>query len=602
MTHDISTKDKGALAGSLASITPSHVVIKKTLVAIDKYDMLQAKSGNLVSCCDEVLNHSSSIQQSKQPNEAVANQNDSFQFPIVLMVSGGSDSTALCLLVHELSQMGLVDLTQITVLHVNHGLRGADADNDALFVQRLANLCSFLAEVRHIDIDSCLDKFDGNVENAGRFLRYELADELLNSLCAKAGVEAQNGRIWVAHTQDDRVETFFMRSIVGTGPGGLASIRYTNGRVARPILNTTRDELRDYIKSRISKLGWQLDKPSVAQVNGGLWREDSTNYATDGFRTFVRHKLVPMAKQKNPNLGNTLARTMDLIQDEDDMVQDAVEQIKSSAFSIMGEQRQEGKHKQTIKEDISHLAKLSESSLSIKYALDINQVQDLQSPLLRRLIYSICKDILPYQKRIEQRHIDLIVGSMHQPNFALDLPGGARVFREYDSLIFEADSHEDKVNVQYSEHGAQFSELGKDNDIFLQVPGSVQIDEHTKISIFQVDCQDKDNISFAKTQAGKTDKVAFVDKENLLATCDQQNTLIITHRYDGDIVYPLGMGGKKKKLSDIFVDKKIPRAKRDTVLIVRAGNSIVWVVGVLSDDRFKVRNNKPMLCLQIEEI
>lgn len=595
MEHKKVTSNPCVEANFLDEIDFSHIVVQKAFEAINKHNMLQNASNEQDKFYSDSYSDQSDQSKTSQNKKT---QEETAKFPIVLMVSGGSDSTALCLLVHELSQMGFVEPSQITVLHVNHGLRGKDADNDALFVKKLAGLCGFGIEVKRIDIDSCLDNFEGNIENAGRFLRYELANDLLNILCTKTGIPLQKGRIWVAHTQDDRVETFFMRSIVGTGPGGLASIRYTNGRVARPILNTTREELRDYIKKRVSALGWQLDDPDVAQVDRGYWREDLTNYNTDGFRTFVRHELIPLAKQKNPNLGNTLSRTMDLIEDEDNMVQDAVEQLKSSALSIEGEQGQntyrvscqDSYH--TVNECTSHVSKVSPSS---RYALDLEQTKDIQTPLLRRLIYSICKDILPYEKRIEQRHIDLIMSSMLQRTFAIDLPGGVHVYREYDLLIFEIGSND-------GENYKKSSDLDEHCKIHLSVPGSTMIDEHTKISVYHIDNIGEDNISFAKNRANRTDKIAFVDEESLLSACKEKSMLTITHRHDGDVVYPLGMGGKKKKLSDIFVDKKIPRQKRDNVPIIRAGNSIVWVVGVVYDGRFKVRNNKPMLCIQVDDV
>ncbi len=595
MEHKKVTSNPCAGANFFDELDFSHIVVQKAFEAINKHNMLQNDSkeqDKFYSGSYSDQSDQSQTAQNKKTHKETAN------FPIVLMVSGGSDSTALCLLVHELSQMGFVVPSQITVLHVNHGLRGKDADNDALFVKKLAGLCGFGIEVKRIDIDSCLDNFEGNVENAGRFLRYELSCDLLNNLCIKAGTPLKKGRIWVAHTQDDRVETFFMRSIVGTGPGGLASIRYINGRIARPILNTTREELRDYIKKRVSTLGWQLDNPDDAQVEGGFWREDLTNYNTDGFRTFVRHELIPLAKQKNPNLGNTLSRTMDLIEDEDNMVQDAVEQLKSSALSLEGEQGQvayrascqDSYH--TVDKCIHYVSKVAPPS---RYVLDLEQMKDIQTPLLRRLIYSICKDILPYEKRIEQRHIDLIMRSMLQRTFAIDLPGGAHVYREYDLLIFEIGSN-DVASCKKS------SDLGKHCSIHLPVPSSIMIDEHTKISVYHIDNKGEDNISFAKSHASKTEKIALVDEESLLKACNEKNTLTITYRHNGDVVYPLGMGGKKKKLSDIFVDKKIPRQNRDNALIVRAGNSIVWVVGVVHDNRFRVRNNKPMLCIRVEDV
>ena len=485
--------------------------------------------------------------------------------PIVLMVSGGSDSTALCLLAHELSQTGRIDPVLTTVLHVHHGLRGRDADGDALFVQKLASLCGFGFELRNIDIHSCLDEFDGNVENAGRFLRYELAGQLLDEMCQEAGVAPDNGRIWVAHTQDDRVETFFMRAIVGTGPGGLSSIRYRNGRVARPVLRATRDQLRDYVASRVFQLGWRLDDAEDAQVEGGLWREDATNYDTDGFRTFVRHELVPVAKLKNPSLGKTLARTMDLIADEDDMVQAHIERVRERAVRA---------------EDM-------------RVVLNLAEVGQIERPLMRRLLYSLCKDVLPYSKRIELKHIDLIMESMGRPGFAIDLPGGVRVRRECGSLVFDARPGDSGDAGKQAGYGAP-------GDVSLPVPGCAVAGGNMRVSVSRVEAPGGRNVAFALEHATST--TIFVDEDSLLAACGPERKLSISRRRDGDAMCPLGMGGAKKKLSDIFVDKKVPRRERDNVPIIRAGRSIVWAAGVATDERFKVCDWGTMMCIKIESI
>ena len=107
-----------------------------------------------------------------------------------------------------------------------------------------------------------------------------------------------------------------MRSIVGTGPGGFRAMRYENGPVARPLLDVGREDLRDYLRERE-----QSGKMCVCDAQGSLWREDATNAHTDRFRAFVRHEIVPRAKERNPQLIETLGRTMDLIADEDDFME-----------------------------------------------------------------------------------------------------------------------------------------------------------------------------------------------------------------------------------------------------------------------------------------
>lgn len=234
--------------------------------------------------------------------------------PVVLMVSGGSDSTALAYLACELHEAG--DVGQLAMLHVNHRLRGDEADQDARFVAHLAETIGLPLFSCEIDVAGEVARTGENVEAVARRERYLAANEALESLCLQAAAPLADGRIFTAHTVDDRVESFYMRSIVGTGPGGFRSMRYRNGPVARPLMEVSREDLRAYLLARE-----RSGKPVAVDKAGNLWREDATNAHTDRFRAYVRHEIVPRAKERNPQLLEVLSRTMNLIADEDDMLE-----------------------------------------------------------------------------------------------------------------------------------------------------------------------------------------------------------------------------------------------------------------------------------------
>ena len=170
--------------------------------------------------------------------------------PVLLMASGGSDSTALLELVcayaaGEGSDDGLFamlaaqlpapDRIAPFVLHVNHMLRGADSDADERFVRGLCEGLDVPCEVQRVDVGVLARSHRGGMEAVAREERYRLASLALERACVQAG--AEDGLICTAHTIDDRVETFFMRALVGTGPGGLASIPRVRGRLRRPLLD-----------------------------------------------------------------------------------------------------------------------------------------------------------------------------------------------------------------------------------------------------------------------------------------------------------------------------------------------------------------------------
>lgn len=233
--------------------------------------------------------------------------------PVLLMVSGGSDSTALAYAARSLHDAGQVG--DLAMLHVNHCLRGEEAEADARFAAQLAELLDIPLFSCTIDIAREAERTGENVEALGRRERYLAANEALESLCLHAAAPLAEGRIFTAHTADDRVESFYMRSIVGTGPGGFRSMRYRNGPVVRPLLDTSREELRSFIEQRERE-----GRPTACDEQGALWREDATNAHTDRFRAYVRHEIVPRAKERNPQLLDVLCRTMNLIADEDDML------------------------------------------------------------------------------------------------------------------------------------------------------------------------------------------------------------------------------------------------------------------------------------------
>lgn len=229
--------------------------------------------------------------------------------PVILMVSGGSDSTALAYAVKDLYERHLVG--QPAILHVNHQLRGQAADDDQRFVQALAQHLEIPFFACEIDVASLAAACGGNVEAVARNERYLAAHEALESLCRHEMIPVSEGRIVTAHTQDDRVENFYMRSITGTGPGGFRSMLYRNGPVVRPCLDVSRQVLRDYVNA--------LPRETVVvDDDGNRWREDATNAHTDRFRAYVRHEIVPKAKERNSALLDTLCRSMNLIADEDD--------------------------------------------------------------------------------------------------------------------------------------------------------------------------------------------------------------------------------------------------------------------------------------------
>ncbi len=308
--------------------------------------------------------------------------------PVLLMVSGGSDSTAMAYLVCDRAAAGAVG--PVGILHVNHHLRGADADADAAFVESLAAALDVPFFLANVDVARLVDESGGNLEAVARRERYHAADEALEKLCLQAGVPVSEGRIFVAHTQDDRVENFYMRSIVGTGPGGFRSMRYANGNVVRPCLDVGRGDLRDYLRRRALDAAADASVPLVRDEAGALWREDATNAHTDRFRAFVRHEIVPRAKERNPRLLDTLTRTMNLIADEDDMLE------REAAAAV-------GAHVEWISP--------ADPPAWAEGCVFLPSFGAVPVPLARRAVDRVLARMLPLASRVEAASVDAVVAA-----------------------------------------------------------------------------------------------------------------------------------------------------------------------------------------------
>lgn len=195
---------------------------------------------------------------------------------LLLAVSGGADSTALLYAVHALKAENILS-ADLVCAHINHQLRGADADVDEDFVIAQAHDLKLTITTKKLDVRGFADKNKLSVETAARQMRIET---LLN--IAKAG---NCNSIATAHHKNDNAETILHRLVRGTGFRGLAGIWPTrlfddDIRFIRPLLSVTRDEIIEYLKKRNLK-----------------WRRDHTNADCTYTRNFIRHRLLPALQQ-----------------------------------------------------------------------------------------------------------------------------------------------------------------------------------------------------------------------------------------------------------------------------------------------------------------
>ena len=196
-------------------------------------------------------------------------------------VSGGVDSVCLLHVLLELrSQLDL----KLSVIHVNHHLRGAESQEDEKFVGEMAQRHGLALHSRDLDLQSV----HGNLEQEARRERYAFFRELMD--------QGRVRKVALGHTRSDQAETVLFRLLRGAGSAGLAGIRpVTNWGLVRPLIRATRSDVERWLHAR-----------------GTEWREDSSNLDPRFDRNRLRHVLIPQLEADwNPNLKATLAHTAD---------------------------------------------------------------------------------------------------------------------------------------------------------------------------------------------------------------------------------------------------------------------------------------------------
>ena len=206
-------------------------------------------------------------------------------------VSGGADS--VCLL-HVLCALRPRWDLRLTVLHLDHKLRGEESCQDAAFVRGLAAALDLPFELGEADVSALCRETGDNLEQAARIARMEFFRQFL-----RAGAL---DRVAIGHTRSDQAETVLFRFLRGAGTAGLAGIRpVTADGIVRPLLDIERPEIEQYLRERA------ID-----------WRQDSSNASAAFARNRIRHALLPqLTREWNPAMSETLAHTADWAQAEE---------------------------------------------------------------------------------------------------------------------------------------------------------------------------------------------------------------------------------------------------------------------------------------------
>ena len=500
--------------------------------------------------------------------------------PVILMVSGGADSMALLhMAVTEPLDLGdgaglaHIAKERLHVLHVNHLLRGADADADQHFVQETCDSLGIPCTALCVDVAKLAQERDGNVEDVGRRVRYDAARELAQKLCVGQGVSRQKAKILTAHTADDRAETFMMNVMRGSGMSGLTSIPRHRGLIYRPLLDYTHDQLKDWLKTRTLE-----------------WHEDATNTDTHYLRAYMRHNVLPLLKARNPMLVQTVCKIADLMADEDDYLEaKAARKLRQITL------------------------RKSESSL----VLDALKLSSTDVVIARRVVRIVARQLIP-EAWLEFRHVDAVLEAVAAGVGVANLPQNLEARVRLGTVTFSftgAARSAGTAGVARSAVGAAAvvaangepagtSPAAPTFGEHLAVPGTLELADGRVLSarILPVE-HGFDVVSYATAHSQEwLGESVLLDAKACGVDPVHGGSLWVSGPEAGDTMQPLGMHGQSKKISDLLGEAGVPVESRSMMPIVRTNirGHVVWVAGIRPDERVKcTQDTKQLLELNI---
>lgn len=312
---------------------------------------------------------------------------------LVLGVSGGADSVAL---LHAISQINASrnHPWKLHVGHLHHGIRGKEADEDALFVSNLAAELGLPVTVERVDVPGLAKIRQMSLEEAAREARYAY----LERLC----LHTESQYILLAHHADDNAETVLHRVLRGTGLRGLAGIAPvrllspgSDIRIVRPLLKFRKQQVVDFLRER-----------------GLSWREDHSNTETSQTRNRLRHEVLPLLETKINN------------------------QVKEALLRLAEQARATDAYlSETAQRTLETLViSRNDCELAVNLPALLKRSRVIQAELVRQAFLWLQVG----EQSIDRRHVMAVLrlAETSRSNKRINLPGRLTVSRSYDRLVF----------------------------------------------------------------------------------------------------------------------------------------------------------------------
>lgn len=426
---------------------------------------------------------------------------------------------------------------QPLVAHFDHGLR-PDSAADAHHAENVATAYDVPFFSERVDVNTVAKERKLSIEEAARELRYAF----LFRVAGEQGGQA----VAVAHTADDQAETVLMHLLRGAGAAGLrgmVALLLPNPwsdsiPLVRPLLGIWRDEVLHY-----------------CQENHLQPLQDPTNNDTIYFRNRLRHELLPLLEDYAPGFKSRLHHSAELLQADYALLESLTDAAWTQCFSQRGD-----------------------GYLSFQRAAFLAEPLSLQRALLRRAF----SELRPAQRNLGFDAAERAVQLIRKPEGSapIDWVGGLYLLVEPE-------------NVWIAEWGTGLPAAwpqAPGRQVILEVPGTLQLNAGWKLIARETHDSD-----LHKTAMGNRDPFqAWLDRKKV------GDELIMRRPRPGDRFQPLGMPTGSLKLSDFFINRKLPRRARAVWPLLCKGNEIVWVPGYCPAHPFRIRDETARaLCLQL---
>ena len=425
---------------------------------------------------------------------------------IGIAVSGGMDSMAL---LHYLNARTSELEIEITVINVDHGLRGGNSVSDSAFVARycMENNIRFIQKT--VGPSRYLSLKGSGTENAAREMRYAVFDGLLETDTV--------GFVLTAHHASDAAETVLLHLFRGSGTHGLSGIPEASGKYLRPMLSVKKRDIEKYVA--------EYNIPYVT---------DETNADNNFSRNLVRNKILPLAQKINPSATEAINNFSRRCAEDDSYLSSLV---PDEAVTVT-----------------------DEGSKLTNWALNAPQ------PLFVRAVYKAF-NLLEIFKDVENAHIDMLTELRNmRAGSGFDFKNSVRAVRDYDGITLI------KNEIQNTERKIQDTPaipfgFGK----FLLAGKTFAVEE----------CKIADKIKSGRNYPPPAvRRPLFFDAGKI-----PENSVFRTRR-DGDIITKFG--GGTVKLKDYLIALKIPARKRDGLVLLASGGSVLLIAGVEISDAVKL--------------